>query len=178
MDLQLTGKRALVTGSSSGIGAGIARRLAREGCRVIVHGRDEARARAVADAIARAGGEARIALGDIASDGGAGQVIAQARAAFGGVDILVNNAGGYQSLSWFETTPETWRRLYEGDVVTLVRMVQAFVPAMREAGWGRIVNVATGLATAPQAVMADYSAAKAAMVNATVSLSRALSGTG
>jgi 3-oxoacyl-[acyl-carrier protein] reductase len=112
MDLKLAGKRALVSGSTSGIGAAIARRLAREGARVIVHGRNEARARNVIDAITGEGGEARMALGDIASDAGVAEAIAAARAAFGGVDILVNNAGAYDARPWFEATAESWRSFY------------------------------------------------------------------
>src|SRR5262249_3358421 len=79
---------------------------------------------------------------------------------------------------WFETTPQTWRMVFETDVVSAVRLILATVPDVRAAGWGRIINVASGMATTPQAVMADYAAAKAAMVNSTVSLAKALAGTG
>jgi len=178
MDLKIAGKRALVTGSSAGIGAAIALRLAQEGVRVVVHGRSEQRAQSMADEIRGQGGQARAVLGDLATDAGAARVIAESQAAFGGIDILVNNAGGYDARDWFETTPDTWRTFYEHDVISSVRMIQAFAPAMREAGWGRIINIATGLAAAPQALMADYAAAKAALVNATVSLAKALAGSG
>ena len=178
MDLRLDGKRALVTGSSAGIGAAVAKRLAHEGASVVVHGRDEARARAVAGTIASAGGRARVVIGDLGNDSGAEKVRDGALAAFGGIDILINNAGGYSAAEWFDTTPESWRRFYEEDVVSCVRMIQALAPGMRKAGWGRIINIASGIATAPGAVMADYAAAKAAMVNATVSLSKSLAGSG
>lgn len=178
MDLKLAGKRALVTGSSSGIGEAIAKRLSCEGAMVVVHGRDEARARAVADAIDKDGAPARIAVGDLATDAGAEKVRIAAFAAFGGIDILVNNAGAYSAREWFQTTPETWRQLYEEDVLSVVRMIQAFAPGMRDKRWGRIINVASGVATAPGATMADYAAAKAAVVNATVSLAKALAGSG
>ena len=178
MDLKLAGKRALITGSSSGIGAAVARRMAAEGAKVVVHGRDEVRARAAAQSIRERGGEVKIALGDVTTDAGVAAVVASARAAFGGVDILVNNAGGYAAQPWFETTPASWRRFYEDDVISAIRLIQALAPAMRDAGWGRIVNLATGLASTPQPDLADYAAAKAAMINATVSLAKALSGTG
>lgn len=178
MDLKLGGKRALVTGSSSGIGAAIARRLAGEGARVVIHGRHEARARGVAEEIARDGGEARIALGDVTTDAGVSSVVAAVRASYGAIDILVNCAGSYGVRQWFNTTPDTWRRFYEDDVISAVRMIQAFAPPMREGSWGRIVNIATGLATYPGPDLADYAAAKAALINATVSLARALAGTG
>lgn len=93
MDLKLAGKRALVTGSSSGIGEAIAKRLSCEGAMVVVHGRDEARARAVADAIDKDGAPPKIAVGDLATDAGAEKVRIAAFAAYGGIDILVNNAG-------------------------------------------------------------------------------------
>jgi NAD(P)-dependent dehydrogenase (short-subunit alcohol dehydrogenase family) len=67
---------------------------------------------------------------------------------------------------------------FETDVVSAVRLILATVPDVRAAGWGRIINLASGMATTPQAVMADYAAAKAAMVNSTVSLAKALAGTG
>jgi 3-oxoacyl-[acyl-carrier protein] reductase len=178
MDLKLAGKRALITGSSAGIGASTAMVLAREGAHVVVHGRDPGRAQAVVDSISAAGHQAKVALGDLSTDAGAASVVNAARAAFGGIDILINNAGGYGSRPWFETTPETWRQFFESDVLSAVRMIQAFVPAMKVAGWGRIVNVATGLATMPRPDLADYAAAKAAMVNSTTSLAMALAGSG
>jgi 3-oxoacyl-[acyl-carrier protein] reductase len=178
MDLELASRSALVTGSSAGIGAAIARLLAREGARVIVHGRDQTRVEAVACEIRKGGAEAAGVTGDLATNEGAAAVFRQATAAFGGVDILVNNAGSYAAASWFDTSPESWRGFYEADVISAVRLVQAVVPGMRARGFGRIINIATGLATAPQPAMADYAAAKAALINATLSLAKALAGTG
>jgi enoyl-[acyl-carrier-protein] reductase (NADH) len=113
MDLQLAGKRALVTGSSSGIGAGIAEVLGREGAVVVVHGRDRARAERVAGAIRAAGGTAHLAIGDLANDAGAATVAEAALDQTGGLDILVNNIGGLESLGggprgWFDVRPEQW----------------------------------------------------------------------
>jgi NAD(P)-dependent dehydrogenase (short-subunit alcohol dehydrogenase family) len=92
MDLQLTGKRALVIGSTSGIGVEIARMLAREGVQVIVHGRDIGRAQAEIDDIEAESGTAVAALGDLTSADRAAPVITATTQAFGGIDILVNNA--------------------------------------------------------------------------------------
>jgi len=178
MNLKLHGKRTLVTGASAGIGVAIAEALAREGARVLVHGRDTARTDAVVGRIVSAGGQAMPITGDLATDDGAAAVYSEADQAFAGIDILINNAGAYEARPWFETTPETWRKFFETDVLSAVRLILATVPGMREAGWGRIINVATGMATTPQAIMADYAAAKAAMVNSTVSLAKALAGTG
>lgn len=93
MDLRLAAKRALVTWSRSGIGEAIVKRLAVEGVAVVVHGRDESRANAVAEAIRAEGGTAEVALGDLSTDAGV-DVVAAAALAGGLLDILVNNAGG------------------------------------------------------------------------------------
>ena len=91
MDLKLKGRRVLVTGSSSGIGEGIARMLAQEGCAVVVHGRNRERAEKVAADIKAAG----VAIGDLSTDDGATAVHSEARTALGGhIEILINNAGG------------------------------------------------------------------------------------
>ncbi|HEX8057947.1 MAG TPA: SDR family NAD(P)-dependent oxidoreductase, partial [Novosphingobium sp.] len=107
MDLQLQGKRALVTGSSSGIGAAIARELAAEGCDVVIHGRDRARAEAVARECEAKGARAAVALGAITDDAEADAVADAALAALGGIDILVNSAGGTvrgDNPSWTDVT--------------------------------------------------------------------------
>jgi len=93
MDLFLKGKRALVSGSSSGLGAECARVLAREGVSVVVTGRDRERAEAVAKEITDAGGKAAVTIGDLQDDQQAYRIAEDALAAFGGIDILVNNAG-------------------------------------------------------------------------------------
>jgi len=133
MDQKLIGKRALVTGSSAGIGEAIARLLAAEGAAIVVHGRSEERANAVAHAIRADGGIADVAIGDLTTDAGA-DAVAQAS---GDVDILVNNAGTYRHLTWLEATPRDWRDTYEANVVSGVRMIQRLVPRMRERRWGR-----------------------------------------
>src|ERR1700722_13773038 len=107
MDLQLKGKRALVTGSSAGIGEGIAKALAREGAEVIVHGRNEVAARAVADGIVSDGGTARIVLGDLATDASAAEVARRVRDV-GPLHILVNNAGIYETTTWDTVTTDHW----------------------------------------------------------------------
>lgn len=111
MDLQLAHKRALVTGGSSGIGASIARILAREGVRVVVHGRNEARTEAVVEEIRAAGRAADVAIGDLSTDRGAAQVVKATRHLLNGApDILVNNAGGgdAEAQSWDSVTLEHW----------------------------------------------------------------------
>lgn len=176
MNLNLTGKRALVTGSSSGIGRGIAKVLAAEGVHVIVHGRDQKRTSAVAEAIRSAGGRADIALGDLATDAGAASVVAAADEAGGAIDILVNNIGGNEAAGgglngWFNDTPEVWAGVIQQNLIAPVRMIHAFVPAMRERGWGRVINIASGGGSAPTPQAAAYCGAKAGLINLSVSLS-------
>ena len=181
MDLQLADKRALVTGSTSGIGAEIARMLALEGVKVVVHGRDRGRALRVVADIESKGGQAAPVLGDLLTRDGVEAVIKATEQAFGGVDILVNNAGGSNSTSgsgWFETSAEEWTESYRQNALPAVRLAQAFVPAMRQRGWGRVIQISSRNAISAYAQFGPYGAAKAALNNLTLSLSKALAGTG
>jgi 3-oxoacyl-[acyl-carrier protein] reductase len=177
MDMGLIGKRALVTGSSAGLGRATARLLAEEGAAVIVHGRDEARTAATAQSIRDAGGRADAVVGDLSTDGGA-EAVAEAALSHGPVDILVNNAGAYDQLSWTGATAEVWAQTYQSNVISGVRMVQRLVPGMRERGWGRVIQIGGGLAVQPMAMQPHYNASLAARHNLAVSLARELAGSG
>jgi NAD(P)-dependent dehydrogenase (short-subunit alcohol dehydrogenase family) len=177
MDLELSGKRVLVTGSSSGLGEAMALLLAAEGAEVVVHGRDEPRTKSVAAAITKSGGKAEYTIGDLATDEGA-DVVADAALAGGAIDVLVNNAGSYKHLSWTAATPEDWRETYEVNVISGVRMVQRLVPQMRERGWGRVITIGGGLAIQPMNSHPQYNATLAARHNLAVSLARELKDTG
>jgi NAD(P)-dependent dehydrogenase (short-subunit alcohol dehydrogenase family) len=181
MDLQLAGKRALVTGSNTGIGKGIASVLAREGVTVVIHGRKRDKAEATAKEIRAAGGIAHVVLGDLARDEGAAAVVGAIRETLGGVDILVNNIGALSGGSirpWFEIRPEEWAEIMQQNVIGAVRMIHAFVPSMRERGWGRIINISSAGGTQATDGAPDYCASKAAVTSMTVSLSKALARTG
>jgi NAD(P)-dependent dehydrogenase (short-subunit alcohol dehydrogenase family) len=181
MDLQLSGKRALVTGSSSGIGTGIAKILAAEGVSVVVHGRNAERTERVAQAIVAAGGQAATAVGDLSTDEGATHVADLALAAFGGLDILVNNAGGASeedAKSWFSVDLGEWVQTYQKNVVAAGRLIHRVVPEMKERGWGRIIQISSAAGTIPTSAQPDYGPAKAAMINMSLGLSKALSKTG
>ena len=181
MDLNLQGKRALVTGSSSGIGASIAERLAVEGARVVVHGRDSERTRSVADGIVKKGGQAIVAIGDIAKKEDADSVIKAALSHFGTIDILINNAGGSTdvTLNWDNTTPEEWVANYETNTVSALRMIQGCLPGMKKNRWGRIIQVSSTGANSPMPMaVPSYFAAKAAILTMTVSLAKTLADTG
>ncbi|MEV0679022.1 SDR family NAD(P)-dependent oxidoreductase [Actinosynnema sp. NPDC050436] len=171
MDLQLTGKRALVTGSSSGLGAAIAALLAAEGAEVVVHGRDAERAAAVAADIRAAGGKADHVVGPLGSDASA---VAVADAA-GAVDVLVNNAGYFDlSRDWWSTTPDEWLDIYNTNVVSGVRLIRRLVPAMRERGWGRVIQIGSATAAHPIPQQPHYNATNSARENLTRSLAREL----
>jgi 3-oxoacyl-[acyl-carrier protein] reductase len=176
VELRLRGKRALVTGSSAGIGAAIAGRLAAEGAAVLIHGRRSAAVAKLVDQIAAAGGQATGVLGDLTTETGVGKVVAAALGS--GVDILVNNAGAYANSTWDNATPQDWLGRYDSNVVAAVRLIRALKPGMQERGWGRIVQLASGEATAPFPTMPDYAATKAALVNLSVSLAKHLARTG
>jgi 3-oxoacyl-[acyl-carrier protein] reductase len=181
MDLQLEGKRALITGSSSGIGTGIARLFAEEGAHVVVHGRNEERTTRVASELASKGATVVSVLGDLATDEGAAQVASGAIEAFGGIDILVNNAGGSSDepkKSWFDVPLTEWVGTYQKNVIAAGRLIHEFVPGMKERGWGRVIQISSGAGIIPTSAQPDYGPAKAAMVNLSMGLSKALTGTG
>jgi NAD(P)-dependent dehydrogenase (short-subunit alcohol dehydrogenase family) len=181
MDLGLAGKVALVTGSSSGIGVGMAHMLAGEGVSVIVHGRDEGRTRTVAENVKAKGGKAYAAVGDLDKDADAEHVCAEALKAFGQVDILVNNAGGRvdaHPIKFFDIAPELWAGSYNRNVISVVRLLHKLVPPMLERGWGRVINVSSASAQSPSGGVSEYAAAKAALSNLTLSLSKQFAGSG
>lgn len=179
MDLKLKGRRALVTGSSSGIGEAIARMLASEGCAVVVHGRNRERAEKVAADIKAVG----IALGDLATDEGAAAVHDEARKALGGnIEILINNAGGSStgntSRPPLDIGVAAFLSNYNANMLASVRLVLRAVPDMVAARWGRVINVSSAVAMQPNNLGSDYSAAKSALNNFTVSLAGSLKGVG
>lgn len=177
MDLQLKGKRALVTGSSAGLGEAISRLLSAEGAEVIVHGRNEERAAAVVKSINHTGGQAMYVLGDLSTDEGA-DAAAKGALANGPIDILVNNAGVYQPKPWLQVSVDDWRDSYNVNVLAYVRMIHRLLPEMKSLGWGRMIQIGSSGGIEPFAMQPDYLAATAARHNLTVSLARELKGTG
>jgi 3-oxoacyl-[acyl-carrier protein] reductase len=179
MDLQLKGRRALVTGSNSGIGEAIARMLAGEGARVVVHGRNRERA----DRVAKEIGAVGVAIGSLSDDAGANAVHAEACSALdGNIEILINNAGGSTtgntSKPPIEISADDWIANYHANTLAAVRLCRLAVPAMVAAKFGRIVNVSSAVALQPNNMGSDYSGAKAALNNYTVSLAGSLKGVG
>ena len=139
MDLKLKRKRALITGSSTGLGEAIVRLMAAEGAEVIVHGRNEERAAAVAKSINDTGGRAIYVLGDVSTDEGA-DAIASGALAGGPIDILVNNAGAYTPRPWLQVSMDDWCDSYNVNVLAYVRMIHRFLPTMKTLCWGRMIQ--------------------------------------
>jgi NAD(P)-dependent dehydrogenase (short-subunit alcohol dehydrogenase family) len=180
MKLDMQDKTALVSGSSRGIGAAIARTLAAEGVRVGVTGRDSDRTAIVVNEITRAGGQAVAVHGDLSHEPGAFAVATAAMKELGPIDILVNNAGGTDSgfFDWNTAKPEDWALILNQNFLSAIYLSRHLKESMRKRGWGRIVNITTAWASQPDSSQAHYSAAKAALANATVSLAREMAGSG
>ncbi|HZH32847.1 MAG TPA: SDR family oxidoreductase [Pyrinomonadaceae bacterium] len=142
MDLGLNGRVALVAAASKGIGFAAARELAREGARVFLCSRDEARAREAARQIAEeTGTECEGVRADVTIEADARAFVELARERAGRVDILVTNAGGSPAATFESADLEMYRRAFELNALSAVRLAQLVVPAMRAANWGRVVNV-------------------------------------
>lgn len=172
MDLQLQGKRALVTGSSAGIGRAIALRLASEGAKVVVHGRNEERTHAVAQAIRDAGGQAIATVADLGSDEAAAAVASTAMDAFGGIDILINNAGGRELATWEHHTPARWLARINENTISALRLSFLLIPPMQRRKWGRLIQIGSIAGAMPHADYGDYSASKAALISMTTSIAQ------
>jgi NAD(P)-dependent dehydrogenase (short-subunit alcohol dehydrogenase family) len=180
MDLKLRGKKALITGSGKGIGEAIARVLAREGAIVIVHGRDREKTERVASSIIAQGGQAHAVIGDLTQDDAVERLVTEAEKLVGAVDILVNNAGGSGGVkeSWENTQPASWLSAYDRNVLAALRVTTRVLPKMRQAKWGRVINISSLAATMPPAGAPDYSACKAAMNAMTASMAKAVAADG
>jgi len=163
---------ALVTGGNRGIGAAIARRLAGEGATVLVAGRDTAACAGVVATIEAEGGEARTLALDVTEPASI-QVAAKER-----VDWLVNNAGIAESAPLLQGGDELFRRHLEVNFHGARRLTEAFVPAMKERGYGRVVNVASSAGLRGYAYVAAYCASKFALVGYTLAAADELAGSG
>jgi 3-oxoacyl-[acyl-carrier protein] reductase len=175
MQLDFTGKTALVTGSDRNTGAVIARRLADSGATVILHNnRSDDSAATVAATLPNS----YVVEGDIATVEGCETVLAQLHTQGLTVDILVNNFGTAAFATWDSTDTADWLDMYQKNVLSVVRLVQGIVPQMKGRQWGRIVNLGTIGSHRPGRIMPHYYAAKGALANLGVSLAQELAGTG
>jgi len=170
MDLQLNDKLAVVTGSTAGIGYAIAEALAREGARVVVNGRTQA---AVSEAVAKIGHGALGFAGDLSS---AEQAAALVRK-YPDVDILVNNLGIFEPKPFEEIPDEDWRRFFDANVLSGVRLARAFLPGMKRRDWGRIIFISSESAIQIPAEMIHYGMTKTAQIAVARGLAESLAGT-
>ncbi|MEQ8846583.1 SDR family NAD(P)-dependent oxidoreductase [Botrimarina sp.] len=176
MDLGIQGKVALVTGSTSGIGAAIAARLLDEGAAVLVNGRDDDRTQQAAQRLS-SHGDARPAAGDVSTAEGAARV-AEAGHQAGGVDILVNNAGVFTPRPFFEIADDEWERMFQVNVMSGVRMSRLLAPAMRDRGWGRIVFISSESGINIPTEMVHYGVSKTAQLAVARGLAKTLRASG
>jgi NAD(P)-dependent dehydrogenase (short-subunit alcohol dehydrogenase family) len=141
MKIDLTGKTALVTGSTSGIGHAIARGLASAGATVAVNGRTQAKVDAAVAAIAKLAPGARVrgVAADVSTAAGCNALVA----ALPEVDILINNAGIFEPKGFFDIPDEDWNRFFEVNVMSGVRLSRAYMPGMLKRNWGRIVFISS-----------------------------------
>jgi 3-oxoacyl-[acyl-carrier protein] reductase len=171
--MEFQGRVALITGSSSGIGAATAKELAAAGAKVAVHYRgNSAGAGAVQAAIVSAGGSCNIYQADVASVEGASQLVKQVQADFGSLDILVNNAGTTRDTLLMTMKEDEWDVVIDTNLKSVFAVTKAAVRGMIRQRWGRIVNVTSVVGISGQAGQSNYAASKAGIIGFTRSLAR------
>jgi NAD(P)-dependent dehydrogenase (short-subunit alcohol dehydrogenase family) len=174
MDLGLTGKRALVTGSTGGIGFATAEALAREGAHVIVNGRTQRRVdEALAKLRAVSGARAEGIAADVSGAEGCSKLIA----ACPELDVLVNNMGIFEPKPFEEISDADWMRFFESNVMSGVRLARCYVKGMRSRNWGRIVFVSSESGLQIPVEMIHYGVTKTAQIAVARGLAESLAGT-
>lgn len=176
MDLHLRGKRALVSGSTAGIGRAIALLLAQEGVDVAINGRTQERVDEAIAAVRLEVPDAHVmgVVADLSSAAGA-EIVAQA---IPEVDILVNNVGIYGAQPFFDISDAEWLRFFETNVMSGVRLSRAYLPGMLQRNWGRIVFISSESAINIPAEMIHYGMTKTAQLAVSRGLAEMTSGTG
>ncbi|HSP38925.1 MAG TPA: glucose 1-dehydrogenase [Frankiaceae bacterium] len=168
----LSGKKALVTGATRGIGRAIAIGLARAGADVAAAARNEEQLRAVADEVEAAGRRSVVLPTDVTDADAVREMVAQALDGLGGVDILVNNAGGSSFMGPFtDMRFRGWEKVMRLNVESVVHATQALAPHLLERGSGTVINIASVAGLTGSPALAAYGASKAALVSLTKTLS-------
>jgi NAD(P)-dependent dehydrogenase (short-subunit alcohol dehydrogenase family) len=175
MDLKLTDKLALVTGSTAGIGYAIAETLAAEGARVIVNGRSQSGVDAALDSIRKATGKDAIGFAGDLSQALAAETLV---AAHPGIEILVNNLGIFEPKAFEDIPDADWTRFFDVNVLSGARLARLVLPAMRRANWGRILFISSESGVQIPAEMIHYGMTKAAQIAVARGLAEAVAGTG
>ena len=176
MLIDLTGKTAIVTGSTEGIGFEIARQFALSGAEVIVNGRTEEKVATTVDRLLALGSELKVR--GVAADVGNAAGCAQLVEAIPAADILVNNAGIFQPADFFDTSDEVWDRHWQVNVMSGVRLSRAYLPGMEKAGWGRVIFLASESAFNIPVEMIHYGVSKTADVAVARGLAKRMANTG
>jgi NAD(P)-dependent dehydrogenase (short-subunit alcohol dehydrogenase family) len=171
VDIDLSGKTALVTGSTQGIGFAIAEALARSGAQVAVNGRTAQR---VDEAVANLGGDVSGVAVDVTTEEGAAQLLHELPT----VDILVNNLGIFGAVPAREITDEQWRQYFDVNVLAAVRLIRTYLPGMIERGWGRAIQIASDSALVTPEEMIHYGVSKTALLAVSRGFAKDAAGTG
>ena len=175
MELRLKGKRALVMAASRGLGFASALGLAREGCKLVICSRDQARIEAAANTIrTQTGAEVTALVADVSSAAEAQRLVAAAVAAYGGLEIVVHNAGGPPAGETLQMTEEQWQKAFEQNMLSFTRIVGAAAPEMRKAGYGRVLTIASSSIKQPIPNLALSNALRAGVWGIAKTLSREL----
>jgi NAD(P)-dependent dehydrogenase (short-subunit alcohol dehydrogenase family) len=175
MDLKLKGKKALVTGSTAGIGFAIAQGLAQEGASVVINGRTDSRVQAALQQLrSSSSGE----LSGITADLGSAEGVQGLTARLAAVDILINNVGIFQPKPFPSISDEEWLRTFNVNVMSGVRLSRAYLPGMKERGWGRVIFISSESALNTPAEMIDYGVSKTAQLALARGLAETMAGTG
>jgi 3-oxoacyl-[acyl-carrier protein] reductase len=161
VELGLEDRVCVVTGSTAGIGLETARLLAAEGAKVVVSGRNAERVESVRAEVGAALGVA----GDLSESQAPGELITRAETELGQVDCLVNNVGLAVQVGFEELRDDDWESMWQLNVMSYVRAIQAVLPGMRGRGSGRIVNVSSTAGKRPSTSMPNYSVTKAAVLS-------------
>ena len=175
MDLQLRGKRAVVSGSTAGIGLAIARALAQEGAAVVVNGRAQARVDAAVEAVRRdaPGAEVRGVVADLGTAQGCAKVVQASPDA----DVLVNNLGIFEAKPFPDITDAEWLRFFEVNVLSGVRLARAYLPGMLARNWGRILFISSESGLQIPLEMVHYGMTKTAQLAVARGLAESTRGT-
>lgn len=175
MDLQLSGKLALVTGSTAGIGYAIAKTLAAEGADVIVNGRSQ---ESVDEAVASLATEATGRLFGFAGDIATAEVADRLHDQYPDVEILINNLGIFEPVAFEDITDSDWRRFFEVNVLSGVRLARYYLPVMKQKDWGRIIFISSESGIQIPAEMIHYGMTKSAQISVARGLAEDVAGTG
>jgi NAD(P)-dependent dehydrogenase (short-subunit alcohol dehydrogenase family) len=174
MNIDLSGKTALVTGSTAGIGYAIAKGLATSGANVVINGRSQDKVNASVRKLDGGGGKVQGIAADVSTAAGCKALVA----ALSEVDILINNAGIFEPKDFFDIPDEDWTRFYEVNVMSGVRLSRAYLKGMIERNWGRIVFISSESALSIPTEMIQYGMTKTAQLAIARGLAQLARGTG